>query len=131
MGAVRNDTAWSIFNFTARITQDTLTISNNSGDFQRSEMIGFKLKFHGTDNYPLAPANLIYAYAPGVDNPAISYTPDPNFDNFFNVTSYDADSGVISGTFSVKFNKDPSNQDGRYPVSVSFLTGAFRIHLSK
>ena len=131
IAAVRNDFAWSVFNPVAKITLDTLTISDNFADVVHSEMITFKLKFHGADSYTLSPANVVYEFAPATDVSALNYTLDSGSDNSFSVTSYDTNTGLITGTFNIKLNKDAANTDTRYPPTIAFLQGTFSIHLSK
>ena len=129
--AIRNDFAWSVFNPLVKITLDTITISDNFADIVHSEMIAFKLKFRGTDNYTLLPANVIYEFAPATNVSALNYTLDPGFNNSFSVTNYDTSTGLITGMFNIRLNKDAANTDTRYPATISFLDGTFNIHLSK
>ncbi|MBS1530709.1 MAG: hypothetical protein JSU01_10400 [Bacteroidetes bacterium] len=131
MKATRNGAAWEIQNTVGRLLQDSLILVDTSVTPQQTELIVFKLKFSGADSYTLTPANVEYAYVPQMDNPYVFYTLDPAFANIFKIVYYDTGSGMTSGTFSIKLNKDPANSDTRYPATVSFLNGSFRVQLSK
>jgi hypothetical protein len=129
--AQKNGSAWEIDNSVGRIKLDSLILADTSVNPQRTELLAFKLKFNGADTYALGPANVVYAYVPGMDNPYAYYTLDAGYANTFTVTYYNAGAGFVGGTFDIKLDKDPSNTDPRYPASVSFLSGSFSIHLSK
>ena len=129
--ATRDSAVWQLFNTQGSLRLDTLVIADTSVNPQRSELLVFKLKFNGTVNYTLTPANVVYAYVPQMDNPYVYYTLDTSFANAFQVSYYDAANGIMLGNFSIKVKKDPSNTDNRYPPSVSFLNGAFRVQLRK
>lgn len=110
---------------------DTLIIADTAVNPQRSELLVFKLKFNGKGNYTLTPANVIYGYVPQMDNPYVYYSLDTSFANSFQVDYYDPSYGLMLGDFSIKLNKSASNTDNRYPQSVTFLNGSFRVQLSK
>jgi hypothetical protein len=129
--ATRNDSDWSIENTVGRLKMDSLIVADTSVNPQRTELLAFKLKFSGTGTYSLTPDNLVYGYVPQMDNPYVYYTLDTSFANSLQVSYYDPAYGLVLGSFSIRVKKDPSNTDNRYPQTVTFLNGAFRVHLSK
>jgi len=129
--ATKNGSEWQVFNATGRIRQDTLTLADTTIDPQHSEALVFKFKLNGVADYTLDATNVAYGYVLQMDNPYVHYTLDPGYANAFKLTFYDTAAGFVAGSFDIKLNKDPSNTDTRYPASVTFLNGAFNIHLSK
>ncbi|HVV55585.1 MAG TPA: hypothetical protein VHC47_09685 [Mucilaginibacter sp.] len=131
MKATKNGAAWELNYATGNMRQDTLILADTSVNPERTELILFKFKFDGTGNYKLSAGNLVYAYAHRMDNPYVYYTLNTAYNNSLKITGYDTGGGIVTGTFNIKLDKDPSNNDSRYPANLSFLNGVFNIHLSK
>ncbi len=131
INASKNGSAWIINDVRGKTSPDSLTLTASEVSPTNSETITFKIRFNGTDNYTLASNNVVYGYIIGMDNPYVSYHVDSSFQNSLNVIDYQSDLNLIAGTFTMKLLKDPSNSDPRYPGTITFLNGSFRVQLNK
>lgn len=122
--ADKNGTSWGAQGSTYAIPGDSLKLTalNPEG----GEQIYINIKFNGDGTYPLNGKQAAFFTTDGTGGITGNYRLDTNKTSWVTVSSYNAKTRIISGTFELHVLKD---SDPNMYASIDFTNAVFRVKL--
>lgn len=123
INAEKNGSQWSAAVSTAKIGDSTAITGS-----QTDERLIMRIKFTGKGIYRLTGNQATFATTVGQDVVTSEYGVDNNSMSTLEITDYDNNKGIITGTYFIALKRAP-NRYTSYPETVRFLKGSFSTYL--
>lgn len=129
--AQKNGASWTADPSSSNIQGDMVALFGTNFSSSIEETLTMQFKVSGTGNYPLKNTQALYYNTIGRDVMTSRYQLDDSFANSVNVTSYNSNTNIISGTFSLKLKRVYPDSVNTAQNGIQFLEGKFNMALHK
>ena len=123
--AEKNNVKWDAQVGTTKIAPDSIAITGT----QTEERLIMRIKFAGKGTYTLTGNQAKFFTTVGQDVITSDYYVDNAAASTIQITEYDYNQAIITGTYSVALKKTSADRYPSYPESVKFLSGKFSTYL--